>query len=229
VVTPEWLNAVQGELVALVEAAGLLLNKNNNQQVSEALAVLSRQQKYAAFTTTGAAPTFTVADALGITAYAEGLRLRLKFNAAGNGADTININVLGAKSLKQYDAAGTKVAAVIAANQLVDVEYDGVDFVLLDPLPNVKGLGDAQTWKGASRSSGVTYTNTTGMPIALAIHVTNPLTGIVQLYVQGEVVDGYEYNVTTGGRFVLKGIVPVGATYSVVTNGGSIQSWRELK
>ncbi len=40
-----------------------------------------------------------------------------------------------AQSLKQYDASGSKVAAVIAVNQLVDVEYDGVDFVLLDPLP----------------------------------------------------------------------------------------------
>jgi hypothetical protein len=92
-------------------------------------------QKYTAFTTTGAAPAFSVAAAPGIAAYVAGLRLRLKFNAAGNGADTINVNALGAKSLKQYDATGAKVAAVIAANQLVDVEYDGVDFVLLNQLP----------------------------------------------------------------------------------------------
>lgn len=37
VVTPEWLNAVQGELVALVQAAGIALDKGNSAQVLEAL------------------------------------------------------------------------------------------------------------------------------------------------------------------------------------------------
>lgn len=37
VVTPEWLNAVQGELVSLVTAAGLALDKANSGQVLAAL------------------------------------------------------------------------------------------------------------------------------------------------------------------------------------------------
>jgi hypothetical protein len=39
-VTPEWLNAVQGELVAVVEAAGLTLDKASSTQVAQAITVL---------------------------------------------------------------------------------------------------------------------------------------------------------------------------------------------
>lgn len=134
-VTPEWLNGVQGELTAVVEAAGLPLNKGNNQQVSEALAVLARQQKHTAFSTAGAAPNFTLTVVPTLAAYAAGQRFRVKFHAGVTGASTINVNGLGARSLKQYDYAGNKANAAIATGQLVDAEYDGVDFVLLDPLP----------------------------------------------------------------------------------------------
>lgn len=134
-VTPEWLNGVQGELTAVVEAAGLPLNKANNAQVNEALAVLARQQKHTAFSTAGVAPNFTLTAVPTLAAYAAGQRFRVKFHAGVTGASTINVNGLGAKSLKQYDYAGNKANAAIATGQLVDAEYDGVDFVLLDPLP----------------------------------------------------------------------------------------------
>lgn len=68
-----------------------------------------------------------------------GARLHLSFSAAGGAAPTINVSGLGAKSIKQYDSTGAKVAPVITANQLVDVEYDGIDFVLLDQLPYSAG------------------------------------------------------------------------------------------
>jgi hypothetical protein len=37
VVTPEWLNAVQGELIAVIEAAGIAPSKANSAQVLAAL------------------------------------------------------------------------------------------------------------------------------------------------------------------------------------------------
>ncbi|WP_310625813.1 gp53-like domain-containing protein [Limnohabitans sp.] len=80
-----------------------------------------------------------------------GARLSLLFGADGGAAPTINTSGLGAKSLKQYGATGAKVAAVIAANQLADIEYDGIDFVILDPLPaSLASLGFA----GAKATSG---------------------------------------------------------------------------
>lgn len=134
-VTPEWLNAVQGELAGVVVDAGLPLDKADDQQVIRALAVLARLQKYTAFATAGDAPSFTLNCSPAVTAYTPGLRFRVRFHALGSGAATLNVNGLGAKSIKQYDSAGGKVTAVIAANQLADLEYDGVEFVLGGPLP----------------------------------------------------------------------------------------------
>lgn len=99
------------------------------------LADLLQKQTYTAFTTAGAAPNFTLTPAPAITAYSAGQRFRVKFHAAGNGADVLNISGLGNKSLKQYDSTGAKVAAVVAENQLTDVEFDGVDMVIIDALP----------------------------------------------------------------------------------------------
>ncbi|BAK75376.1 hypothetical protein NH8B_0541 [Pseudogulbenkiania sp. NH8B] len=94
-----------------------------------------QSQALTAFTSSGAAPSFTLSPVPALTAYAAGQRFRVKFNGAGNGSDTLNASGLGAKSIKQYDSAGNKVAPVIVASQLADLEYDGVDFVILDPLP----------------------------------------------------------------------------------------------
>jgi microcystin-dependent protein len=176
-VTPEWLNAVQGELTALVEAAGLPLNKNNNQQVSEALAVLSRLQKYTAFTTTGATGAFVLTPSLALTDYEDNPRFRVKFHTVGNGSDTLAVSGLAAKSLKQYDATGTKVAAVIAAGMLTDVEYDGTDFVLLAPLPgNAAGIvvfhAGATAPAGCLKANGAAISRTAYSALFAAIGTT---------------------------------------------------------
>ncbi|MCG8993332.1 phage tail protein [Laribacter hongkongensis] len=92
-------------------------------------------QSVTAFTSAGVAPAFTLTPSPALAGYAANLRFRVKFHTAGSGNDTLNVSGLGAKSLKQYDASGAKVAAVIAANQLADVEYDGTDWVIVDPLP----------------------------------------------------------------------------------------------
>lgn len=130
-----WVNGVQEELVNLIEAAGLVASGATLNQIVQAIAILQRQQTNTAFPTTGAAPNFVLTPTLPITAYAPNQRFRVKFNASGAGTDMINVSVLGNKSLKQYDGNGIKVAAVIVAGQLADIEYDGVDFVILDPLP----------------------------------------------------------------------------------------------
>lgn len=151
-ITPEIMNAFQEELATFIEWAGIVLAKGDNTQLKQALLAKFvgldvaatkagvQGQTYTAFTTAGATGAFTLAPAPAIAAYAAGQRFRIKFHAVGSGADTINVSGLGAKNLKQYDSTGAKVAAVIAANQLADVEYDGVDMVIIDPLPPVSGI-----------------------------------------------------------------------------------------
>jgi hypothetical protein len=95
-----------------------------------------------AFTTAGTAPNFTLTPIPAPAALSANLRLRVKFHAAGAGSDVINIAGLGNKSVKQYDCTGTKIAATIVANQLADIEYDGVDLVILGPLPPLDSVGN---------------------------------------------------------------------------------------
>lgn len=87
------------------------------------------------FDTGGVAGTLTLTPTPALGAYAAKVRYNVKFGVASTGADTINVSGLGAKSLKQYDSSGSKVAAIFGANMLSDIEYDGVDFVVLDAPP----------------------------------------------------------------------------------------------
>lgn len=93
-----------------------------------------QKQTFTAFTTAGTAPAYTLTPSPAITAYTAGLRFRVKFHAAG-AAGNMAISSLPAKTLKQFAYDGTKIAATITADMLADVEYDGTDLIILNPLP----------------------------------------------------------------------------------------------
>lgn len=84
------------------------------------------------------------------------------------------------------------------------------------------GLGYGQTWQdvGASRSVGVTYTNTTGKPIVVA-----PESGSASS-ASTIAVNGLQIN-----RFILSTnvIVPPNATYNVTALAGGKASWFEFR
>lgn len=97
--------------------------------------LISQAQLQTTWPSSGGAAAFQIAPAPTVSAYITGQRWRIRFTAAGNGAGSLNVNNLGERPLKQYDAAGNKQGAVIAAGQVADVEFDGSDFVVLDALP----------------------------------------------------------------------------------------------
>ena len=115
-------------------------------------------QGYTAFTTGGAAAAYTLTPVPALAGYAENQRFRVKFDRAGAGATTLNISGRGAKRLKQYDSAGNKVDAVLAAGQLADVEYDGAEMVILDPLPAL--VMPPASIQGSARALAVSATGT---------------------------------------------------------------------
>lgn len=92
-------------------------------------------QRWLAFTTAGTAPAFTLAPTIPLLSYVAGQRFSVTFNAAGTtGSNTINVSGLGAQNLKQYLSTGVKTPAVIASGMVSDIQYDGTDFIVLDPL-----------------------------------------------------------------------------------------------
>lgn len=136
----DWANDKEGFFQSLLSAAGITANGAVDavgaSQFFDALQALKQIQAGTAFTTEGRAGALTLTPTPAISAYSAPQRFRVKFSRASTGSDTLNVSGRGAKSLKQYDSTGAKVAAVFAVNQLADVEYDGTDFVMLDPLPS---------------------------------------------------------------------------------------------
>lgn len=84
----------------------------------------------------GSADTYTASPSPAITAYATGMEFNLKVNATNTGASTLNVSAVGAKNIKKYDGAGSKVdleAGDLQQDQYYKVIYDGTDFVLDNP------------------------------------------------------------------------------------------------
>ena len=94
------------------------------------------------------------------TAYANGQVFRFKAGTANTGACTLNVNALGAKTIKKaynIDLADND----IAASQIVAVIYDGTNFQLLSPVnTGIYPIG----FQGSARAvyaSTTTYTRAT--------------------------------------------------------------------
>lgn len=97
-----------------------------------------QEQKYTGFTTTGTATAQVLTPTPAIPAYSVYQRFNVTFNVASGASPTINVSGRGAKSVKQYDGSGAKVAAVWAAGQISDIVYDGTDWVMLDANASVQ-------------------------------------------------------------------------------------------
>ena len=96
-------------------------------------AFLTQTQSLAAFTTSGTAPTYVGAFTPAATTLSTNLRAQVTVHVANGGAaSTLNVNGLGAKSIKRYDSTGTLVDPVLFTNQKVDLVYDGTYWVVLN-------------------------------------------------------------------------------------------------
>ncbi len=122
-----------------------------------------QDQTYTAFTTAGTAPNFTLTPSPAWSSYVADKRARVKFHAAGAGSDVLNVSGLGNKNLKQYNSSGVKSSVTIVADMLTDVEYDGTDLVILDPLPPVI-TGSSITLGTAVATTSGTSVTFTGIP-----------------------------------------------------------------
>ena len=108
---------------------------------------------------------------------------------------------------------------------------NGVDISVSPVATESKVIGVGQSWQDvtASRASGVTYTNSTGKPIAIAVFSTNGnFTGV--LNINGISVN---YGMGSSSYFAMQSvqiIVPNNSTYSVTfTDTGLGHRWLELR
>lgn len=81
-------------------------------------------------TTAGTSTAFTITPAPAITAYAAGQRFTFKAHVANGATPTLAVNGLATKTIKRQGTA--LVGNEFVANDLIEVEYDGTDFQLLN-------------------------------------------------------------------------------------------------
>jgi hypothetical protein len=114
-----------------------------------------QNQSFTAWTTAGTSTAYTLTPTPAITSYSANQRFRVKFNAASGAAPTLQVSgVASPPLLKQYDATGAKVTAITTLNQLSDVEFDGTDWVIMDPIISSVLPGTIVTFAGSATPSG---------------------------------------------------------------------------
>lgn len=129
-----------------------------------ALAVLSsaenQTQSAARFTAGGTADAITGTLSPAIASYVTGLRVTTTPGGANTvTGPTLKLNSLGTKTIKKRDAGGSKVALVAGdynASGPFDLEYDGTDFVLLNPIVSAATSVQIQPIGAAVGSSALT-------------------------------------------------------------------------
>jgi hypothetical protein len=119
---------------------------------------------------TGSVNAFVAAYSPAITAYTAGLVLQFKANEAVTGPSTLNVNGLGAKTLKMNGS--DTVTGDIPDEAFVRVIYDGESFAVIDPKKPVNSnqniiAGDSGATANAAtdfyvESSGPTYVELLG-------------------------------------------------------------------
>jgi hypothetical protein len=92
-------------------------------------------------------------------------------------------------------------------------------------------IGVAQTWQNmlspsVQRASNVSYTNSTGKPIMVAVSASTG-NGYLRFYINNVLVgeQGGDYNNSNSFTF----IIPNGDSYKAVSGGGGISYWFELR
>jgi len=123
----------------------------------------------------------------GPSAYLQGEKFAFKAAAANTGAATLNVNGLGAKNVFRRMIGGPPAALVGGEWQpgdLVDVEYDGTQFLLMTPAAGTGGrIAQIVTFETGAVATGTTQIpgddtipqNTEGdQYMALSITPTNP-------------------------------------------------------
>lgn len=88
-------------------------------------------------TSAGSSNAYTLSLDSSITAYEEGMRVSFKASFTNTNAVTLNVNSIGAVSIKKFGDLDL-VAGDIVSGKIIDLKFDGTNFVLMN-LPNSQG------------------------------------------------------------------------------------------
>lgn len=230
VVDMDWLNSVQEELVAIATALGGALSKTTRNQCLTAIQAMIQQQTGNYAVDTGAADVYVGAYTPAITAYVDGMILRL-FVANTNltTTPTFNAGTPGAKAILRDDGTAI-VAGDLPANSYAAFEYRAATtkWYLLSVTQNVAAAAiqaqspNYQPAGGTANAITATYApgigaHITGAPLRVKIATTN--TGAVTF----NPGPGVKNVVTPQGAALSQGDLVAGALVTFMYDGVSYQ------
>jgi hypothetical protein len=126
---------------------------------------------------TGSANAYVVTLTGVSTAYSAGLRIQFKAGNANTTASTLNVNAQGAKNITYQDASAI-ASGTIAANSIVDVMYDGTQFLLMNDPAGGTG-GDVVGPASATDNAIVRFDGATGKLVQNSVVTIADSTGDV--------------------------------------------------
>jgi hypothetical protein len=138
----------------------------------------------------------------------------------GNGSMTVGNGSISGLSV------GGLPSGVINSTNIVDATITQGD---LDT--SIIPLGAGQTWSNltASRTSGTTYTNSTGRPIMVTVCTNMATNARIEATVGGVKIVDMGGSTIYGDMGLNVFIVPNSTTYVVTATQGTIQIWAELR
>lgn len=178
IVDDDWLNVLQEEICNVIELTGGTLSKSTFTQLYDAIQTLLQNLPYT--TSSTAANTYTASFSPAFGSYDTGKVFAIKFTHGNTGAATLNINGLGAKSLKRLDG-NALIANDIYDGMIALMSYDGTNIQVLNlnqqHLPYAASTTAANTYVATLNPIALGYT--TGM--SFLIKFTNANTGAATL------------------------------------------------
>jgi hypothetical protein len=101
-----------------------------------------------------ASDTYVITLTPTLTAYTEGQLISFKANTANTGAATLNVDTLGAKTIKKFHDQDLEDGD-IEAGSIVDVRYDGTNFLLQTPVATQMSTADSATLTDTSNADAL--------------------------------------------------------------------------
>lgn len=215
------------ELFSAYRAAVDGISNSNMTKIDDALAGLQTQittgingSSYVSATEiTPSTSNYQVSGITEITAYTTGLGIVLNIDVANNTASTLNINSLGAKSLKKIGSAGT--VGDLAANDLIPGKlyyfvYNGTYWIFIGtliPQLSANRIVTTNTVGDISSDTGLQY-DSANNELTLGDGVS-PLAGIANTFHHmSDGTDAAQFLFTWGGSSYIKGIASGGTKAS---------------
>lgn len=233
----DYFDMLQEELAAVVEDAGIILDKTKHNQLLTALKalLLSREHPFADIKADGAAAVAEALSNLGLTAITtvSGLTDTFPYFTSDNSAKLTPLTSFARTLLSKPDDIDARKALGLGSAAEREIGTTAGTVAEGNDSRFGKIIGAGQSWQdmSASRAAGVTYTNSTGRPIMVIVSGRNTATS-KYAYVDLVTVGGFT-NIDAGTVLSsISFIVPEGSTYSI-SSGVSITGvgagWSELR